>query len=310
MFPDSKQGVLRIATRKSPLALWQAYFVRDSLLQAFPDLNIELVEMVTRGDKILDQPLAEIGGKGLFIKELEQGLYDKQADIAVHSMKDVPMELPAGLHLAVILEREVPFDAFVSNRYDKLDDLPEGAIVGTASMRRQCQLLDYRPDLQIRSLRGNVGTRLKKLDDGEFDAIILAAAGLIRLDLKDRIRSQLTPEQMLPAIGQGAVGIECRADDPVINDLLANLDDPDTHCRLRAERAMNRKLEGSCQTPIAGYAILEQDQLYLRGLVGKEDGSVILRSEIRGPASEAEALGKQLAEELLAQGAAALLALA
>jgi len=302
--------ILRIATRKSPLALWQAYHVRDALCRAYSRLQVELVEMVTQGDKILDAPLAKIGGKGLFVKELEQGLYTGAADIAVHSMKDVPVMLPEGLHLPVILTREEPTDAFVSNRYPDLAALPLGAVVGTSSLRRQCQLLAQRPDLQIVPLRGNVGTRLSKLDDGDFDAIILAAAGLKRLGLEARIRSLLTPEQMLPAIGQGAIGIECRQNDRQTLTLIETLDDPDTHSRLDAERAFNQRLEGGCQVPIAGFAELEGDQLRLRGLVGKEDGSQILRGEISGPADDAAALGELLAADLLAQGAQALLALA
>ncbi len=302
--------ILRIATRKSPLALWQAYHVRDALCRAYSRLQVELVEMVTQGDRILDAPLAKIGGKGLFVKELEQGLYAGTADIAVHSMKDVPVVLPEGLHLPVILTREEPSDAFVSLRYPDLAALPLGAVVGTSSLRRQCQLLAQRPDLQIVPLRGNVGTRLSKLDDGDFDAIILAAAGLKRLGLEARIRSLLTPEQMLPAIGQGAIGIECRQQDRQTLALIETLDDPDTHSRLDAERAFNQRLEGGCQVPIAGYAELEGDQLRLRGLVGKEDGSQILRGEISGPADDAAALGELLAADLLAQGAQALLALA
>jgi len=302
--------ILRIATRKSPLALWQAYHVRDALCRAYSRLQVELVEMVTQGDRILDAPLAKIGGKGLFVKELEQGLYAGTADIAVHSMKDVPVLLPEGLHLPVILTREEPSDAFVSLRYPDLAALPLGAVVGTSSLRRQCQLLAQRPDLQIVPLRGNVGTRLSKLDDGDFDAIILAAAGLKRLGLEARIRSLLTPEQMLPAIGQGAIGIECRQQDRQTLALIETLDDPDTHSRLDAERAFNQRLEGGCQVPIAGYAELEGDQLRLRGLVGKEDGSQILRGEISGPADDAAALGELLAADLLAQGAQALLALA
>jgi len=302
--------ILRIATRKSPLALWQAYHVRDALCRAYSRLQVELVEMVTQGDRILDAPLAKIGGKGLFVKELEQGLYTGAADIAVHSMKDVPVVLPEGLHLPVILTREEPSDAFVSLRYPDLAALPLGAVVGTSSLRRQCQLLAQRPDLQIVPLRGNVGTRLSKLDDGDFDAIILAAAGLKRLGLEARIRSLLTPEQMLPAIGQGAIGIECRQQDRQTLALIETLDDPDTHSRLDAERAFNQRLEGGCQVPIAGYAELEGDQLRLRGLVGKEDGSQILRGEISGPADDAAALGELLAADLLAQGAQALLALA
>ena len=299
---------LRIATRKSPLALWQAEHVAARLRAAHPGLAVELVGMSTQGDRILDSPLAKVGGKGLFVKELEVALLDGRADIAVHSMKDVPVEFPDGLHLPVILEREDPRDAFVSNAYARFEDLPQGARVGTSSLRRQCQLAARRPDIVIDSLRGNVNSRLAKLDAGQFDAIILAAAGLKRLGFADRIRCELEPETSLPAIGQGAIGIECRRDDARTGALIAVLDDPDTHLRLRAERALNTRLKGGCQVPIAGHAILDGDQLWLRGLVGELDGSRTLRAERRGPASEAEALGVQLAEDLLALGADVILA--
>ena len=298
---------IRIATRKSPLALWQAEHVADALRAAHPGLQVEILGMSTQGDKILDTPLAKIGGKGLFVKELETRMLEGDADIAVHSMKDVPVELPEGLHLPVIMQREDPRDAFVSNRHASLDELPEGAVVGTSSLRRHCQLADRRPDLQIRSLRGNVNTRLRKLDEGEYDAVILAAAGLIRLGFAERIRSPIDPADSLPAIGQGAVGIECRADDARVNALLAPLHHPDTADRVRAERAMNARLEGGCQVPIGGHAVLEGDTLWLRGLVGTVDGSEIVRGEIRGPRDQAEALGTALAEELLAHGAAEIL---
>ena len=296
-----------IATRKSPLALWQAEHVRARLLQANPALTVELLTMTTQGDKILDTPLAKIGGKGLFVKELEQSLLDGRADIAVHSMKDVPVELPPGLHLSVILDREEPRDAFVSNKYRCFADLPQGARVGTSSLRRQVQLLRQRPDLVILDLRGNVGTRLQKLDDGHFDAIILASAGLIRLKLKDRITEMLDTEVCLPAIGQGAVGIECRVDDLEINRLLGALNDEQTHARVRAERALNHRLEGGCQVPIAGHAVLDGDQIYLRGLVGSLDGKEIISSELRGKVAEAEMLGISLADDLLSRGAAKIL---
>jgi hydroxymethylbilane synthase len=302
-----KGNPLRIATRKSPLALWQAHHVRDALCRAHPRLQVELVEMTTQGDKILDTPLAKIGGKGLFVKELEQGLLEKRADIAVHSMKDVPVILPDGLHLPVILAREDPRDAFVSEKYAHLDELPRGAVVGTSSLRRQCQILARRPDLQIRSLRGNVGTRLSKLDAGEYDAIVLASAGLRRLDMEQRIRALLEPEIMLPAIGQGAIGIECRQDDRYTLELIEILNDAETHCRVVAERALNARLEGGCQVPIAGYAELESERLSLRGLVGKPDGSEMVRGSIQGMADDAEALGELLAADLLAQGAGELL---
>jgi hydroxymethylbilane synthase len=294
---------LRIATRKSPLALWQAEHVAAALQAAHPGLEVELLGMSTQGDKILDTPLAKIGGKGLFVKELEQGMLEGRADIAVHSMKDVPVDLPDGLHLPVIMQRENPHDAFVSSQHATLDDLPEGARVGTSSLRRQCQLAARRPDLELLPLRGNVNTRLRKLDDGEYDAIILAAAGLIRLGFGERIRAEIPPEQSLPAIGQGAIGIECRADDARINQLIAPLHHADTADRVRAERAFNQRLEGGCQVPIGGHALLEDDTLWLRGLVGTPDGSELIEGDIRGPRENAEALGIALAEQLLAHGA-------
>ncbi len=294
---------IRIATRKSPLAMWQAEHVAAALRRAHPGLAVEILGMTTRGDKILDAPLAKVGGKGLFVKELEQGLLAGTADIAVHSTKDVPVELPAGLHLPVILEREDPRDAFVSNRFARLADLPPGARVGTSSLRRQCQLTTRRPDLDIQPLRGNVNSRLAKLDGGEFDAILLAAAGLIRLGFAERIRSRLTIEESLPAIGQGAVSIECRENDAPTLKLLAPLHHPDTADCIRAERAMNRRLQGGCQVPIAGHALLEGNDLRLRGLVGTPDGSRVLIAEHCLPRDQAEALGTRVAEDLLAQGA-------
>ena len=297
------EKTLKIATRQSPLALWQANYVKDRLQQLYPDLTIELVPMVTKGDVILDSPLAKIGGKGLFVKELENALLNKEADIAVHSMKDVPMQFPEGLELAVICQREDPRDAFVSHSYRTFAELPQGAVVGTSSLRRQCQLKALRPDLDIRSLRGNVGTRLSKLDNGDYDAIILASAGLIRLGLADRIASFIDVEQSLPAAGQGAVGIECRTDDMQVQALLAPLADAETTYCVRAERAMNNHLQGGCQVPIGGYAVLQQGQLYLRALVGDIDGSRIIRAEGKSAVENAEVLGVQIAEQLLAQGA-------
>ncbi|EHK90462.1 hydroxymethylbilane synthase [Aggregatibacter actinomycetemcomitans] len=297
------QKNLKIATRQSPLALWQANYVKDRLQQLYPDLNVELVPMVTKGDVILDSPLAKIGGKGLFVKELENALLNKEADIAVHSMKDVPMQFPQGLGLAVICKREDPRDAFVSNSYRTLAELPQGAVVGTSSLRRQCQLKKLRPDLDIRSLRGNVGTRLSKLDNGDYDAIILASAGLIRLGLAARIASFIDVEQSLPAAGQGAVGIECRTDDVAVQQLLAPLADAETTSCVLAERAMNNRLQGGCQVPIGGYAVLRDGELYLRALVGSVDGSTIIRAEGKSAVENADVLGMQIAEQLLAQGA-------
>lgn len=299
---------LRIATRQSPLALWQANYVADALRARHPGLEVELVTMVTRGDKILDTPLAKIGGKGLFVKELELALLEGRADIAVHSMKDVPMAFPEGLGLAVICPREDPRDAFVSNQYASLDDLPAGAVVGTSSLRRQCQLRRYRPDLRVKDLRGNVNTRLAKLDQGEYDALILASAGLLRLGFGARIRQAIAEDLLLPAVGQGAVGIECRTHDARTLALLAPLADADTTLRVRAERAMNTRLNGGCQVPIAGFAILAGNQLILRGRVGSPCGTEMLADEVRGAATDAEALGVMLAERLLAAGAGRILA--
>ncbi|WP_411993259.1 hydroxymethylbilane synthase [Agarivorans sp. DSG3-1] len=298
---------VRIATRKSPLAMWQAHFVKAELERHHPDLIVELLPMSTRGDKILDTPLAKIGGKGLFIKELEVAMLEDLADIAVHSMKDVPMEFPEGLGLHCICEREDPRDAFVSNRYSNIDALPQGAVVGTSSLRRQCQLKAQRPDITIKDLRGNVNTRLAKLDAGEFDAIILASAGLLRLEMAERIRTHIAPEQILPAGGQGAVGIECRSNDQALLELLKPLNHNATAARVAAERAMNRRLEGGCQVPIGCYAELEGEQLFVRGLVGAVDGSKVIEKEIRGASSDAEQLGLNLAEQLLDAGAAPIL---
>ena len=298
---------IRIATRKSALALWQAEYVKTRLEQAHPGLLVTLVPMVSRGDKLLDSPLSKIGGKGLVVKELETALLENEADIAVHSMKDVPMDFPEGLGLFCICEREDPRDAFVSNTYASLDELPQGSIVGTSSLRRQAQLLTRRPDLEIRFLRGNVNTRLAKLDAGEYDAIILAAAGLIRLGFEDRITSAISVDDSLPAGGQGAVGIECRSADSVIHALLAPLHHQDTATRVTAERSLNKHLNGGCQVPIACYAVLEGEQIWLRGLVGDPSGGLLLNAEARAPRADAEALGVQVAEDLLSQGAADIL---
>jgi hydroxymethylbilane synthase len=300
---------IRIATRKSPLALWQAEYVKAELERHHADINVELLGMVSKGDKILDAPLAKVGGKGLFVKELEEAMLAGEADIAVHSMKDVPMEFPAGLGLAVICEREQPTDAFVCNHYNSIDELPEGAVVGTSSLRREAQLREKRPDLKIKWLRGNVNTLLRKLDDGEYDAIILATAGLLRLEMTDRIKSEISVDFSLPAGGQGAVGIECRTDDAELIELLQPLHHQKTAWRVTAERAMNRRLEGGCQVPIACYATLNTDnsELYLRGLVAKPDGTLILRDEERGHPENAEAMGIAVADRLLAAGAKAIL---
>lgn len=303
-------SALTIATRESPLALWQAEFVQRALQQAHPDLAVDLLGMTSRGDQLLDVPLAKVGGKGLFVKELETALLEGRAHIAVHSMKDVPMEFPAGLGLGVICQREDPSDAFVSNRYAALEDLPAGAVVGTSSLRRECQLRSRRPDLQVKFLRGNVNTRLRKLDEGEYDAIILASAGLLRLGFAQRIGQSIAVEDSLPAGGQGAVGIELRSDDRQVLELLQVLHHEPTAQRVTAERAMNQRLQGGCQVPIACYAehLPGTDRLWLRGLVGKPDGSLILRAEGEADVAEAEQLGIRVADDLLAQGAAQILA--
>lgn len=298
---------LKIATRQSPLALWQAEHIRARLQELHADLQVELVTFVTQGDKILDTPLAKIGGKGLFVKELEAALLDGRADLAVHSMKDVPMALPEGLSLAVICEREDPLDAFVSNTYASFDELPQGAKVGTSSLRRKSQILKARPDLEIIDLRGNVGTRLSKLDAGNYDAIILASAGLKRLGLVDRIRHTLNPAISLPAVGQGALGLECRDRDQAVLDLILPLLHAETDACVRAERAFNAYLEGGCQVPIAGYATLQDDKIAIEGRVGSVDGATLLQAELQGDVNQAEQLGVALAQNLLAQGAGDLL---
>ena len=299
---------ITIATRKSPLALWQAEHVKSRLQAHYPGLEVKLLPITTRGDQLLDSPLSKIGGKGLFVKELEQLLLDGSADIAVHSMKDVPMFFPDGLCLGPILARENPYDAFVSNHYAALDDLPQGAVVGTSSLRRQAQLQHYRPDLVIKSLRGNVQTRLAKLDAGEFDAIVLAVSGLLRMQLDQRIRSILDDAVCLPACGQGALGIELRSGDAQLAELVSVLGDADTALCVTAERAMNTRLEGGCQVPIAGFAELHGERLTLRALVGSVDGQVLLHARGEAMADQAAALGVEVAEQLLAQGAGELLA--
>ena len=297
---------LRIATRKSALALWQAEYAKKCLQEKYADLQIELVPMVTKGDQILNSPLSKVGGKGLFIKELEIAMMEGRADIAVHSMKDVPMELPDGFGIHAVFPRENPGDAFVSNHYASVDDLPVGSVVGTSSLRRQCQLKILRPDLQIKDLRGNVNTRLQKLDDGQYDAIILACAGLIRLDMHDRIAQTIDAQQMLPAVGQGVVGIECRNDDSSLIELLGPLNDANTAALVTAERRMNYKLNGGCQVPIAGHAVFHSGQIYLRGLVGESNGGRVIRSEYTH--NDPEFLGEAVAKELIEQGALELLA--
>jgi hydroxymethylbilane synthase len=299
---------LRIATRRSRLALWQAEHVAALLRTAHDGLDVELVPMVTEGDRILDRALAEVGGKGLFIKELEVAMYEGRADLAVHSMKDVPADLPEGMALASVLERADPHDAFVSNRYPGIAALPQGARVGTSSLRRQCQLRHARPDLEVIQLRGNVDTRLRKLDEGQYDAIILAAAGLKRLGLDQRIASLVPTEASLPAVGQGVIGIECRADDEVTRRLVGALEHLPTRTCLEAERAFAARLQGSCQSPVAGFAELDGDRLRLRGLVGAPDGSRVFADEAHGDASSAVALGDGLASKLLEAGAGPLLA--
>ncbi len=297
-----------IATRQSRLALWQAEHVRDRLRGLYPGCSVELLALSTRGDEILDTSLAKIGGKGLFVKELELALAEGRADLAVHSAKDVPMELPAGFALGAILEREDPRDAFVSGKFDALDALPAGAVVGTSSLRREAQLRSRYPQLVVNSLRGNLDTRLAKLDRGEHDAIILAAAGLKRLGLGARIRSVLTVEQSLPAAGQGALAIEYRAERSDIAASLAALNHRATELAVRAERAVSRALGGSCQLPLAAYAGVSGSTLELRGLVASPDGNSIVRAEVSGPSASPEELGLRLAGELRAQGADRILA--
>ena len=322
---------VNIATRKSNLALWQAYYVQAELLKHHPDLTVNLVPMSTKGDRILDTPLAKVGGKGLFIKELEVAMQEGRADIAVHSMKDVPVEFPEGFGLHAICPRENPFDAFVSNTYNAFDELPEGAIVGTSSLRRQAQLRAVRPDIVIKDLRGNVNTRLAKLDAGEYDAIILACAGLLRLEMPERIKSTLPEAVSLPAVGQGAVGIECRNDNPELIALLQSLVCPITSIRVLAERAMNAKLQGGCQVPIGSFATLSGNVLSLAGLVAKVDGSKVLKASasvtldldvtnlpdpentfaqkcLADAYQVAQKLGEQIADDLLEQGAGDILA--
>ncbi len=299
--------VLKIATRKSPLALWQAEFVKSNLESLYSDLKIELVKMTTQGDQILNSPLSKIGGKSLFIKELELGMMEGRADIAVHSMKDVPYELPQGFEIGAILERENPFDALVSNTVSSLDDLPVGARVGSCSLRRIVQLKALRPDLVVLDLRGNVNTRLKKLDDGEYDAIILACSGLIRLGLEERIKQHLSPIQSLPAVGQGALGIEIRANDHEISSLIEPLIHKKTLSEVSAERALNATLQGGCSVAIGAYATSDGSEITLRGMVGNVDSGEIIRVEEHGEISKPIDLGVRAANKLLSLGARELL---
>ena len=299
---------IRIATRKSPLALWQANFVKQQLMTIHQDLTVELIPMVTKGDLLLDSPLSKIGGKGLFVKQLEQAIIDNEADIAVHSIKDIPAQFPTGLTLAVICQRDDVRDAFISNQYQCLDDLPDSAIIGTSSLRRQCQLRAKYPHLIIKDLRGNVGTRLAKLDNQEYDGIILAAVGLKRLGLQERIKQYIDTDLILPAVGQGAIGIETRINDEKILQLLAPLDNKNSRVCIQAERAMNQALQGGCQVPIACQSFLTNNLLTLNGLVGSLDGSTIIKVSITGAATEAEILGEKLAAKLLAKGADKILA--
>ncbi|RLA08000.1 MAG: hydroxymethylbilane synthase [Gammaproteobacteria bacterium] len=299
---------LTIATRVSPLALWQAEYIKQRLLKIQPNLTIDLLKMKTQGDKILDTPLAKIGGKGLFVKELEQGLLDKKADIAVHSIKDVPMDFPTGLKLGAICNRESPFDAFVSNKYQKLEQIPVDAVIGTSSLRRGAQLKFLYPNLKIMDLRGNVNTRLKKLDDGQYDAIILAEAGLIRLGFNDRIKHSISEQIILPAVGQGALGIEIRDNDKVVEGLIQQLSDKKTYYCVSAERALNKKLNGGCQVPIAGYATIDDNnKITLNARVISIDGTALLKACGSGDMTDAVNIGNKVADDLLKQGAGEIL---
>ncbi|WP_417909426.1 hydroxymethylbilane synthase [Candidatus Electronema sp. PJ] len=298
---------IRIGTRASLLAVTQSTWVKNQIERQHPGTTVELVKIITKGDKILDVPLAKVGGKGLFVKEIEDALLDGRVDLAVHSMKDVPAELPAGLHVAIVPEREVPFDAFISVKYKTLAELPKGAAIGTSSLRRKSQLAAIRPDVQIHDLRGNLDTRLRKLDEGVYDAIILAGAGLNRLGMQNRITALFTSEQMLPAIGQGALGIELREAD---NDLLAGLQflhHADTAAAVAAERAFLLRLEGGCQVPIGGFATVAGNTVKLTGLIASLDGEKVFKEQLAGPVAEAAKIGKTLAEKLLAAGGKAVL---
>lgn len=295
---------MKIATRRSPLALWQARWVARELERHHPELKTELVEMVTSGDRIQDRPLASVGGKGLFLKELEHGLLNGEADIAVHSMKDVTVTLPEGLHIPVLCPREDPRDAFVSNTYASLGEMPAGAVVGTSSLRRQTQIKHRYPHLQVVTLRGNLNTRLAKLDRGDFDAILLAVAGLLRLEMEPRIRQRIDPEVLLPAVGQGVMGIECRIDDSATAERIQCLNNPQSETAVSAERRVNAALDGGCQVPIAAYAdALSPQRLRLRALVGTANGGTLLTAEDSDAPEQAEALGTRVGQSLIEQGA-------
>jgi hydroxymethylbilane synthase len=299
--------MLRLGTRGSRLALWQAEWVKSALLRRNPGIAIELVTIKTQGDKITDVPLAKVGGKGLFIKEIEEALLERRVDLAVHSMKDMPALVPAGLTIGAVPERENPLDVLISNRWGSLEALPQGARLGTGSLRRSAQVLYLRPDIEIVPLRGNLDTRLRKLDETGLDAIILAAAGIVRLGQIERISAYLDETQMVPAVGQGALCVEIREDDAAIRDLVATLDHADTHTAVKAERGFLKRLDGGCQIPLAAHARRVGEQLQISGLVAEPDGSRILKTSVEGPCLQAEALGRRLAEDLLAQGAAAIL---
>lgn len=298
---------IRIGTRESTLALWQAHYVRDALIRAEPKLVVQLIGMTTEGDRRLDTTLAAHGGKGLFLKELEQALLDDRIDIAVHSMKDVTVTLPDGLHIGAVCEREDPRDALVSLQYPDLDALPPQACVGTSSLRRQCWLRNRYPNLRVETVRGNVQTRLSRLDEGKFDALVLAVAGLRRLGLEHRIAQVIPTDIALPAVGQGAVGIECRRDDMRVKTLLGSVNHTDTETCVRAERAANAALGGGCHVPVAAYAVLRADRLHVRGMVGTPDGVTVLHAHTEGPAAEPEAIGARIAADLLKDGARSIL---
>jgi hydroxymethylbilane synthase len=299
--------LIRIGTRASLLAVTQSTWVKNQIERQHPGTTVELVKIITKGDKILDVPLAKVGGKGLFVKEIEDALLDGRVDLAVHSMKDVPAELPAGLHVAIVPEREVPFDAFISVKYKTLAELPQGAVIGTSSLRRKSQLAALRPDLEIKDLRGNLDTRLKKLDEGVYDAIILAGAGLNRLGMQNRITALFTSEQMLPAIGQGALGIELREADSELLAGLQFLHHADIAAAVAAERAFLLRLEGGCQVPIGGFATVAGNTVTLTGLIAALDGKTVFKEQLAGPVNSAAEIGRTLAETLLAAGGKAVL---